>query len=392
LIRGDGADEADLQTESIHFKARILDLYEVFAKKQPTNPLVIELLLPLLNITKNSGNAAAALSNKASSLIRSRFTKPKDLPLDLSAQAGKEALEGIHDLARKSYSGEFTALCSICSVFVARAMDANNSDKEVVEVYSKTLEEYMTHKATQLHATFLNDYFKRHAIRAWPLHSTLVKFLNPGKAINIYRQTVAYELLAQLAPQLPTISKTHQKEVEALIPQAIEAFYATLESAKEDEGWKADKLKDFLKPMLAFARATKVMGHEWDLERLDKVIEGTNDTRLGGLKSVTSMLAQLRAVIAKGGKGEVKAAKSEKAAKGEKSGKGDKSSKTKGEVKANGSTKKSKKRSNGEMTEDVEMAEPTTDSLPPVIAPPKKRKESSDSKPSKSKKAKTPKA
>ena len=265
-------------------------------------------------------------------------------------------------------------------------MDANNSDKQVVEVYSKTLEEYMTHKATQLHATFLNDYFKRHAIRAWPLHSTLTKFLQPGKAINIYRQTVAYELLAQLAPQLPTISKTHQKEVEALIPEAIEAFYATLEVAKEDEGWKADKLKDFLKPMLAFARATKVMGHEWDLERLDKVIEEIKDTRLAGLKSVTSMLAQLRAVIAKGGKGETKAAKSGKA------GKSEKSSTTKGEVKANGSTKKSKKRSNGEMTEDVDMAEPTTDSLPPVIAPPKKRKESSDSKPSKSKKAKTPKA
>ena len=268
-------------------------------------------------------------------------------------------------------------------------MDANNSDKQVVEVYSKTLEEYMTHKATQLHATFLNDYFKRHAIRAWPLHSTLTKFLQPGKAINIYRQTVAYELLAQLAPQLPTISKTHQKEVEALIPEAIEAFYATLEVAKEDEGWKADKLKDFLKPMLAFARATKVMGHEWNLERLDKVIEGTNDSRLGGLKSVTSMLAQLRAVIAKGGKGEIKATKGDKAAKGDKSVKGDK---TKGEAKVNGSTKKSKKRSNGEMTEDVDMAEPTTSDLPPVIAPPKKRKESSDSKPSKTKKAKTPKA
>jgi len=379
----------DLQTESIHFKARIIDLYEVYAKKQPQNPLVIELLLPLLNITKNSGNAAAALSNKASSLIRSRFTKPKDLPLNLTASAGKKVLEGIHDLARKSYSGEYTALCSICSVFVARAMDANNSDKEVVEVYGKTLEEYMTHKATQLHATFLNDYFKRHALRAWPLHTTLVSFLQPGKAINIYRQTVAYELLAQLSPQLPTIAKTNTKEVEALIPQAIEAFYATLEAAKADEGWKADKLKDFLKPMLAFARATKVMGHEWDLKRMDKVVEETKDTRLAGMKSVTSMLVQLRAVIAKGGKEEVKTAKAGKADKAKKEGK------TNGAVAANGSTKKSKKRSNGEMSEsvdvDVDMDAPSADALPPVIAPPKKRKESSSSsKPIK--KAKAPKA
>lgn len=269
-------------------------------------------------------------------------------------------------------------------------MDANNSEKQVVEVYSKTLEEYMTHKSTQLHATFLNDYFKRHAIRAWPLHTTLVPFLQPGKAINIYRQTVAYELLAQLAPQLPTISKTHPSEVEALTPQAIEAFYATLESAKEDEGWKADKLKDFLKPMLAFARATKVMGHEWDLKRLDKVMDEIKNTRLAGLKSVTSMLAQLRAVIAKGGKGEIKPkaqneSKVNGKTKGEKAGK---------EVKENGTTKKSKKRTNGEMTEsvDVDMDAPT-DSLPPVVAPPKKRKDSaSSSKPSKSKKAKTPKA
>jgi hypothetical protein len=272
-------------------------------------------------------------------------------------------------------------------------MDANNSEKEVVEVYSKTLEEYMTHKSTQLHATFLNDYFKRHAIRAWPLYSTLLKFLQPGNAVNIYRQTVAYELLAQLAPQLPTISKTHQKEVENMIPQAIEAFYATLENAKSDEGWKADKLKDFLKPMLAFGRATKVLGHEWDLERLDKVIEEIKDTRLAGLKSATSLLTQLRAVIAKGGKGEVKAPKAVKASKADKATKGEAKEKSKGEVKANGSTKKSKKRSNGEMTEsvDVDMDATPSDSLPPVIAPPKKRKESaSSSKPSK--KAKTPKA
>jgi DNA polymerase phi len=356
---------SDLQTESIHFKARIIDLYDVYAKKQPQNPLVIELLLPLLTIIKNSGNAAAALSNKASSLIRSRFAKPKDLPTGVSPSDGKLVLEGIHDMARKTYSGEFTALCSICSVFVARSMDASVSNAhihQVVDVYSKTMDEYMTHKATQLHATFLNDYFKRHTLRAWPLHATLLPYLQPGKTVNIYRQTVAYELLALLASQMPGLAKTHSAEVNALIPQAVNAFYATLESAKSDEGWKADRLKEFFKSVLAFARATKVVGYEWDVERLDQVKEGLKESRLAKVPSVNSLFTQLRAVV----------------------GKDKAESKSKAKAKDSKSAR-SKKRSNGDADMDVDE-----DALPPVVAP-KKRKESSISaKPSK--KAKAPKA
>lgn len=290
----------DLQTESIHFKARILDLYEVYAKKQPTNPLVIELVIPLLTITKNSGNAAAALSNKASSLIRKVFGKPKDLPVITDATAAQEVLTSIHDMARKTYSGEFTLLCSIGSIFVARAMDSSSTgSKQVVEVYQKTMEEYMTHKATMLHATFLSDYFKRHPLRAWPLHSALVPFLYPGKPVNIYRQNIAYELLSHLAPRLPEIHQTQPKQVDSMIPKVIDAFYATLAEAQNDDAWKSDKVKDFLKPVLAFARATKSVGYEWDMEKLDQAREGVKSGRLANLGSVTSLLNQLRAVASK---------------------------------------------------------------------------------------------
>jgi DNA polymerase phi len=271
-------------------------------------------------------------------------------------------------MARKTYSAEFTALCSICSVLVARSMDASATSQrsqEVLEVYTKTLDEYMTHKATELHATFLNDYFKRHAVRAWPLHASLLPYLQPGKAVNVYRQTVAYELLSLLAPQLPAIAKTHSGEVDALIPKAVEAFYATLESAKSDEGWKADRLKEFLKSVLAFARATKTVGYEWDVEQLEKAKESLTDTRLAKFGSVNSLLQQLRSIASK-----------------------DKAD-SKAKAKANGSSqaKRSKKRPNGDVDVDMEVDE---DALPPVV-PPKKRKESSGAtKPSK--KVKAPKA
>lgn len=362
------ADPIDLQTESIHFKARILDLYEVFAKKQPTNPLVIELVLPLLNIIKNSGNAAAALSNKASSLIRKTFNKPKDLPTTLDLSTAQTILTRVHDMARKTYSGEFTSLCSICSIFVARAMEASSPASttchEVVDIYAKTLDEYMTHKQTQLHATFLTDYFKRHALRAWPLHATLVPLLYPGKAVNIYRQNIAYDLLSNLAPQLPTINKSQPKQVAKMIPQVIEAVYATLSVAQTDEAWKADRVKDFLRPVLAFARSTKIVGYQWDIEELDKAIETTKSGRLAKFGSVTSLLSQLRSVVGR------------EAAKG----------------KANGTPKDSKKRSAPAAADgDVEMEESKA-----ATAPTKKRKEGKEgkegSKPVKTKKVKAIKA
>ena len=349
------ADGLDLQTESIHFKARILDLYEVYAKKQPTNPLVIELVIPLLTIIKNSGNAAAALSSKASSLVRKVFNKPKELPVITDAAAAQEVLTTIHDMARKTYSSEFTSLCSIGSIFVARAMDSSSTGSaEVVEVYSKTLDEYMTHKATMLHATFLSDYFKRHPLRAWPLHSTLLPFLSPGKAVNIYRQNIAYELLSYLARQIPAIHQTNPKQVSAFIPKVIDAFYATLENAQKDDGWKADKVRDFLKPVLAFARSTKTVGYQWDLVKLDQAREGVKTGRLASLGSVSSLLAQLRAVVGK-----------EEKAK---------------EAKANGGEKKGNKKraANGDDDEVDKTGEAEA-------VPQKKRKEAKDGEKSKSK-------
>jgi hypothetical protein len=251
-------------------------------------------------------------------------------------------------------------------VFVARAIDANSSttatstsSKEVVEVYSKTLEEYMTHNKSELHSTFLNDYFKRHTIRAWPLHKVLLTYLQPGKAIKIRRQTTAYELLALLAPQLPTISKTHKNEVDEMIPKAVDAFYATLEATKSDEGWKADRLKEVLKSILAFSRATKSIGYEWDVERLDRVKEELKESRVGKFGSVNGLLNQLRSVVAKS----------------------DVSTKT-----------KSKKRSNAEVSQDADVDMDKNDDEPAVAAPKKRKESSTSSKPKSTKKAKAPKA
>lgn len=235
-------------------------------------------------------------------------------------------------MARKSHSNEFSNLLSSCSIFVSRSLDASDHSEVVVDTYSSTLKDFMTQKHTLLHATFVAQYIRRHPLRAWPLHSALVKYLAPGQVVNTYRQVQAYEILSGLAPHLPAIAKidngvSSKSEINTFVGKVIDSFYAVLNKAgsegeKDKDSWNAQRLKEVIKAMLALSRGAKSAGVEWDVKRLESEIEGLRSGRIGGMKGVMGLMTQLVAVVG-GGAGKQKAdGKAKKDGKGKDKGKG----------------------------------------------------------------------
>ncbi|WWD16543.1 hypothetical protein CI109_100970 [Kwoniella shandongensis] len=336
-------DLKHLQIESLHFKNRILDFYDTYAKRQLTNPVVLEVVGALLRLVRASASSEGELANKAAGILRSRFNKPKDVPSSADVDVAAELLTQIHEMAQKAPSAEFSNLCSVCSLFVSRAIDAStdSSDKSsatesspVVESYRKTLADFMTRKSSLVHPAFVLDFVKRFPLRAFGLHDDLTNYVQPGVGVNAYRQTQAYTMLQTLSQHLPVISKSgsvSSDEISTFVGKAAEQVYATLESAaststststtKEGEkstgagAWNASRLKDVVKFALQLARSSKSIGVKWDLERV-KVVGDTfaNGEKTKEMKGVRSMWSQLESIL--GGGGNAKKDKKDKKGKG----------------------------------------------------------------------------
>jgi DNA polymerase phi len=315
----------------------------VFARKQSTNPLALDVVLPLLRLIRGAGATEGDLANKASGILRNRLGKAKDVPSSTDLPHGTSILEEIHSMARKASSADFSALFSACSLFVSRAIDtAHPTSRVVVDTYRATLEDWMTRKSSLVHPNFISDFLRRFPLRAWPLREDLIAHTASGKGINAFRQAQAFGMLQIFSQQLGVIvqsqsQSTSSEDVAAFVSSASAAVYATLVLAADESGadWKADRLRDVLKFALALARSAKaVLSPEqvvaaWDLPRLretrDKFAAGS---RTGGMKAILLLINQLEAVLGGGKKDKEgqKAAKAAKATKVTKNAKGKKSS------------------------------------------------------------------
>lgn len=299
-------------TENVHFKTRILDLFDTFIRKQPSSPLILETVLPLLGLVRRTGDEAI-LATRTAGIIRSRFDKPREVP-EVNVTRAKAILDEIHTFARRVSSNEVSGAASSCSLYVARCIHSTDSTSSAVnDVYKATINDWMTRNASAVRVPFLTEYIKRFAVQAWPLRSDLVRYLDNDDT-HPYRQTQIYDILAIFCSYLGTITPAVGTDgadgVEAFVVDARGKVVDTLRHAaatggtEGKRGWKANWLKEVLKFALHLARVSKAaLGREralgvWDvvdLERLLGEVQVGEKTR--DMKGVHALIKQLRAVV-----------------------------------------------------------------------------------------------
>ena len=297
----------NVHIQSIHFKNRILDFFDVFARKQSSSPVILHTILPLLRLVQSTAASEKDLSNKAAGVLRSRLGKARDVPSTADPKFCQEILESIHAFARHASTAEFSNLCSVCSLFVVRTLEASApGNKIVIEVYTKTLDDYMLRKNSAVHPAFLLDLVRRFPARAFPLTTGLLAHAASGDVKKVYRQVQAFTILTVFSQQLSTLAKTVSKdELSAFVKTAAKAVYDILERAStESEAWNAQRLKDVVRFALHLARSSKtILGAEatgaWDLSRLEKVtaeMKAGEKTKV--MKGLHDLLNQLHVVLA----------------------------------------------------------------------------------------------
>jgi DNA polymerase phi len=303
-----GNKRADLKhaaIESLHFKNRILDFFDTFARRQCASPVALDILVPLLRLSRAGGE----LANKAAGILRTRIAKAAHAPAPASVDAehAKAIIAEIHNMARKAPTAEFSALCSAAALFAARAAPAT-----ALDAYTATLEDFMTRKQSGVHAAFVAEYVRRHPAKAWALADALTRYVAPSAegaatAANAFRQAQGYAMLSTLATQLPALVKAGDvstADAERVVSAAMADIYATLEAAAgpDAEAAKADRLKEVAKFALVIARAARALdaahaAQLCDAARLASVTEVVRTGRTKDMKGVQGLLAQLGSML-----------------------------------------------------------------------------------------------
>ena len=130
-------EQKDAKETMVNFKSRVLDLLDIYVKKQAFNPLAFSLLLPLLQLIRTT--KTKPLADKAFAIIQAFFksfkaAKKSDpsgtLSSKHSASAQLELLEAIHLEAAKDPSHMFAKAASTASLLVASSL--HREDKKNV--------------------------------------------------------------------------------------------------------------------------------------------------------------------------------------------------------------------------------------------------------------------
>lgn len=156
-------DREDAKQNVVQFKSRVLDLLAIYLDKQYSNPLTLEVLLPLLRRTRASANKL--LAEKSTKMLKTYFdTRSKHkapLPKPESVATVWAILKGIHEEAKNGGGAKAHAdVCSSASLHVVKVLvgldKANYAG--IVDVYAETQKQWFADKKSSLQPTLFTQF------------------------------------------------------------------------------------------------------------------------------------------------------------------------------------------------------------------------------------------
>ncbi|KAL8990036.1 MAG: hypothetical protein Q9177_001212 [Variospora cf. flavescens] len=153
-------DKKDAKETIVNFKCRVIELMDIYVKKQHQNPLALDLLLPLLTVTRTT--TSKLVSSKACNLVReySHLCKTKESPKIHDSSTVIKLLEYVHVEAAQEGSNAHASACSQASLFLSRLLLATDREhqRDINRVYSRTQHAWSTDKESKVRASFFTDW------------------------------------------------------------------------------------------------------------------------------------------------------------------------------------------------------------------------------------------
>ncbi|KAG8217899.1 DNA polymerase phi-domain-containing protein [Butyriboletus roseoflavus] len=291
----------DAQREATHFKNRVLDLVDIYVKRDPQSPLNVRLVLPLLELATKSGMDERQLSDKASGILKTRLAKSKDLPTTAARDEVETVLREVHRRAQRSHASNALAVLSQASLYLCRILVALNEHDVAIGMYRESLDDYMSRKASQLAFSFFQDWARRFPTLGWKLRESVLEA--SSKAVNLYRRCQAFQLMHVILSQpekgeepaaIATFQKALQKTILDLITLSID----------DQRSLSPTQIKDLLKLVLLCIRQTRRTSDSLTIEVWDPAAwkalhdQLSSSTRFKSSTSVLDMCRQVESTAA----------------------------------------------------------------------------------------------
>jgi hypothetical protein len=119
-------------------------LLKIFVKEQQNNPLIFELIVPLLEISKNAKTDEIA---KSAFDLSTKITVIKDGPTEFDENKVLALLEKVQDMARKSRFGDTMKLCWDSSAFLFKSIVRRYKDEENRNTSGDIMNQHIIKKA-----------------------------------------------------------------------------------------------------------------------------------------------------------------------------------------------------------------------------------------------------
>ncbi|GAA5816212.1 hypothetical protein MFLAVUS_009738 [Mucor flavus] len=290
-------DKTTMQQNVVHFKNNVMGLIVIYARKNPTNPLVLSLIVPLLNIIRATPSKSVTnqFVEKVIAFLKNRLAKSTEYPKE-QADFVFEIVQAVHDFAKSSTSKELSEMCNQLSLYLRKCI-LGGTDFEVDTktpaktkkaltkfnaIYSDSIKLYMTKKSTPFHPSIIQQMLQRYPMTSWDLLTTLVTYLNRAGCANIYRLSMACKWASVIIQRtVGKKSEVYNQKFIKTVPQIAASVKSTLElSLKEGEqGLDYEGMKNYLRFVTLIVRLHKKVAPEtvdlkkvWDTELILSVV------------------------------------------------------------------------------------------------------------------------
>nr|XP_047923861.1 myb-binding protein 1A isoform X1 [Anser cygnoides]XP_047923862.1 myb-binding protein 1A isoform X2 [Anser cygnoides] len=294
------------------FKIKVLDLIEVFLSKQPENPLVFDVIEPLLQVieqcmSSDSDKQEIDFLQKTAHIFTNSLCRAKHYCKRVEAlQDDLHAfVERLVKKARKHTDSSVALYYFSASLYLLKVLKGNVSDKSpapvsvpkkqkntipqacqvlstgcldverVTAIYQQALTQFLTKRNSALTSSMFLDLFTRFPIMCKPLVDTLVKSITAGA--RQHQQAQACLLLQKVLLLRELKLSMTEEEWEELIRESISQVTESLKMVDElrvkAEKDKVAKSLELLNLLLKTVMQQKL---HVELMELDKVLVALN--------------------------------------------------------------------------------------------------------------------
>ncbi|KAI8990992.1 DNA polymerase phi-domain-containing protein [Mycotypha africana] len=271
-----------MQQNIVQFKNNVMELLVIYARKNPTNPLVLNLIVPLLNIIRDT--PAKSVTNqfvtKVIAFLKTRLPKSHEYPKDQHNDDVFAILQAVHDFAKQSTSKDTSEMCVQLSLYLRKCI-LGGADFEVTDstldkktkkalerfiaIYSDSTKFYLGTKSTSFSANIIQQLLQRYPLNCWDLLDTLATYLNRANCANAYRLSMVTKWISLIVQR--TVGKKNeaynQKFIE-LAPKLVESILATIDLSLKDDskGLEYENMKLYLRFIALLIRLYKKVAPE----------------------------------------------------------------------------------------------------------------------------------